>query len=69
MYGDVPYITTPLNTDSEELYGPRTPRKEVMDHVLEDINKACDYLPEDWGNKGVRVTKGAAMAMKISWIG
>ena len=28
-----------------------------MDHVLEDINKACDYLPEDWGNKGVRVTK------------
>lgn len=64
MYGDVPYITTPLTTDSEELYGPRTPRKEVMDHVLEDINKACDYLPEDWGNKGVRVTKGAALALK-----
>lgn len=35
-----------------------------MDHVLEDINKACDYLPEDWGNKGVRVTKGAALALK-----
>ena len=36
--------TTPLTTDSEELYGPRTPRKEVMDHVLEDINKACDLF-------------------------
>lgn len=65
MYGDVPYITEPLTTESEELYGPRTPRKEVMDHVLDDINKACELLPESWSSdKGSRVSKGAALALK-----
>lgn len=65
MYGDVPYLDKPLNTGSEELYGPRTPRKEVMDHVLDDINKACEYLPVDWGkDKTGRVDKGTALALK-----
>lgn len=65
MYGDVPYIDKPLTTASEDLYGPRTPRKTVMDKVLIDINNACDRLPEDWGkNKPSRITKGAALALK-----
>lgn len=65
MYGDVPLILKPLTTESEELYGPRTARKEVMAQVLDDINKACEYLPEDWGdNDAVRATKGAALALK-----
>lgn len=65
MYGDVPLILKPLTTVSEELYGPRTDRKEVMKQVLDDINKACEYLPEDWGdNDAVRATKGAALALK-----
>lgn len=61
-YGDVPLITTPLGIESEELYAPRTPRKQVMAQVLEDINKACDYLPVEW--KANRLTKGAALALK-----
>lgn len=62
-YGDVPLITIPLETNSPELYGPRTPRKEVMAQVLEDINQAVNYLPaEAWGDN--RVTKGAALALK-----
>jgi len=63
-YGDVPLITHPLGTaDLEELYGPRTPRKEVMKQVLDDINTACSYLPaENWGAN--RLTKGAALALK-----
>lgn len=62
-YGDVPLITTPLETDSPELYGPRTPRKEVMAQVLQDINGAIENLPaENWGDN--RVTKGAALALK-----
>lgn len=62
-YGDVPLITKPLETDSEELYGERTPRKTVMAQVLEDINNACAYLPaENWGEN--RLTKGAALALK-----
>jgi hypothetical protein len=63
-YGDVPLFTKPLNTTSEELYGKRTPRKEVMAQVLKDINLACEYLPVSWGSKPNRVTKGAALALK-----
>lgn len=63
-YGDVPLITRPLETsDRDELYAPRTPRKDVMKLVLEDINNACAYLPADnWGAN--RLTKGAALALK-----
>ncbi|WP_288837926.1 RagB/SusD family nutrient uptake outer membrane protein, partial [uncultured Bacteroides sp.] len=63
-YGDVPLVTRPLGTsDEDELYGERTPRKEVMKQVLEDINAACAYLPaENWGAN--RLTKGAALALK-----
>lgn len=62
-YGDVPLITVPLETNSPELYGMRTPRKEVMAQVLKDINDACTYLPaEEWGAN--RLTKGAALALK-----
>lgn len=61
-FGDVPWIDKPLNIDSEELYGPRTPRDEVMDHVMDDLNFACEYIP-DWGNN-TRLGKWAALLMK-----
>ncbi len=63
-YGDVPLITQPVETsDSDILYGKRTPRKTVMAQVLDDINKACEYLPSsNWGDN--RLTKGAALALK-----
>lgn len=38
--GDVPLIKEPLDVNSEELFGPRTPRNEVMDFVLEDLDYA-----------------------------
>ncbi|MFI3316642.1 MAG: RagB/SusD family nutrient uptake outer membrane protein [Rikenellaceae bacterium] len=63
-FGDVPYVTIPLETDSEELYGARDPRCDVMDNVLADINKAIDYLPIDWGDGEVRVNRGVALALK-----
>lgn len=62
-YGDVPLVTIPLETNSPELYGERTLRKEVMAQVLKDINDACTYLPaEEWGAN--RLTRGAALALK-----
>lgn len=63
-YGDVPLITRPLGVeDIDELYAPRTSRKEVMRQVLDDINNACAYLPaKKWGAN--RLTKGAALALK-----
>lgn len=40
-YGDVPYITEPLSpSDEAQLYGTRTPRNEVLDSVLSDLNYA-----------------------------
>lgn len=63
-FGDVPWIDHPLTTESEEVYGSRDPRATVMAHVLEDIDKACEYLPESWSGTSCRATKGAAYALK-----
>lgn len=44
-FGDVPLVTTPLDPASEaELFGPRTPRNEVMDFVLQDLDYACENI-------------------------
>jgi hypothetical protein len=64
-YGDVPLITHTLNESSPELYAKQNPRAEVMDQVLADINKAIEYLPENWAATNPdRVTKGTANALK-----
>lgn len=39
-YGDVPYITSVLSDTSEEAYGPRTPREEVADKIIERLEYA-----------------------------
>lgn len=49
LYGDYPWIEEELNITSEELYAPRTPREQVMEKVLEDLNFATTHLPDDWG--------------------
>lgn len=44
-FGDVPLVTKPLDPASEaELFGPRTPRNEVMDFVLQDLDYACENI-------------------------
>ena len=39
-YGDIPYVTTVLNDESPEAYGPRTPRKEVADSIITRLEYA-----------------------------
>src|SRR5690606_16266465 len=65
-FGDVPWIDKELKTDSEELFAPRTPREEVMEHVLEDLNFATQNIPDDWvdGNAPGRLNRWAALAVK-----
>ncbi|MBP3481846.1 MAG: RagB/SusD family nutrient uptake outer membrane protein [Alistipes sp.] len=61
-YGDVPYVDTPLSSDSKELYKGRDPRETVMRHVLEDLDYAIANLPAE---KSVyRVTRWTALALK-----
>ena len=46
-YGDIPFTTKVLTTaDDDVLYGPRVPRSEVMEQVLEDLNGAVELIPE-----------------------
>ena len=67
IYGDVIYTDTPLDMDSEKLYGKRDDRLEVVRHCIDDLKKAVELLPELPAEDG-RVAKGAANAL-ISRIG
>ena len=62
-FGDVPWYSHALNTDDDaELYKARTPRVEVMDSVLNDLNAAVQYLPETKYRN--RISKWSALAYK-----
>lgn len=67
FWGDVPYTTKVLDTGSEELYGPRTPRLEIIKQLLDDLDDAATILPAHIepasGNFG-RISGAAAMALK-----
>ena len=65
-FGDVQWIDKELNIDSPELESPRTPRTEVMDNVLADLNFATQHLPDDWGDGGGpgRLNRWAALLVK-----
>ncbi|MEC5146160.1 RagB/SusD family nutrient uptake outer membrane protein [Chitinophaga sp. 212800010-3] len=61
-FGDVPWYSTSLNEASPELYNPRTPRKQVFDSILSDIDYAIAHLPAIRNIS--RVSKWAALALK-----
>lgn len=63
-FGDVPYIDKVLDMDSEELYAPRTPRQEVIDQIIADLDKAIEYLPEGPNDGGTRLSRGVAQLYK-----
>ncbi|UGU16651.1 RagB/SusD family nutrient uptake outer membrane protein [Sinomicrobium kalidii] len=65
-FGAVPLVTTTLNIDEVDV--PRTPREEVLDFILNELEAAAEVLPVSYpggkpDEKG-RVTKGAALALK-----
>lgn len=61
IFGDVIYVDTPLDLDSEKMYGKRDDRAEVIRHCIADLKKAVDLLP-DMPTEDGRVAKGAANA-------
>ena len=62
IWGDAVILTQPLDIDSQELYGPRNDRGEVIDQIITDLQDAAELLPEAASEAG-RLTKGAALAM------
>ena len=64
LYGDVPYVTEIPET-LDEAQVPRTPRSEVVDNLLADLDVAAGILPQSWGGSDEgRATSGAALALK-----
>lgn len=46
-FGGVPIVTRSLDVSSEELYGPRNSRYEVIYQILSDLDVAIDGLPSE----------------------
>lgn len=66
-FGNVQWVDTELNIDDEDvLYGQRDDREFVMDKVLEDLNFACQWVPDDWGdgNAPGRMDRWCALLIK-----
>ena len=54
VFGDVPFYDKEIsNTDTDELYKPRTPRDEVMDHVYDDFKYALENVRLNDGDQTV----------------
>jgi hypothetical protein len=64
-FGGVPWTSTTVNVDSEALYAPRTPRNELVDSIMHDLDLAIEYLPARAGSAwSGRVTKETALALQ-----
>lgn len=63
-FGGVPWYEEVLNIDSEGLYAERQPRNVIVDHIIEDLDRAIDLL-QDKSEVGInRVNREAALAFK-----
>jgi hypothetical protein len=64
-FGDVPWIDRTIDVnDDETLYGPRTDRFEVMEHVLADLNYAVENITTVSDPSCTTITKNVVRAFK-----
>lgn len=61
LYGDIPLLTEMVSLEDAQM--PRTPKSEVVDFVLSELDEITDHLHEDVNTKD-RIGKGAALAVK-----
>ena len=64
--GDCPIVTTALKDNSEELYeaSKRQPRNKVARFILEDLDKALDYLGTSTPGGKNRISRDAALLLR-----
>lgn len=68
-YGGVPIITKVQNptvgqSGGLELAVPRSTTKECIEFIVQDLEKAAEYLPKVWNDENWgRITKGTALAV------
>ncbi len=66
-YGDLPIIKQPVNVDDDDiLYGARSPRTEVFDFILEDLDMAISMMKNgpDLASHQNRISKEVAQLFK-----
>lgn len=64
-YGSVPWYSFELKPDmTDELMRPRTPRHELVNHILEDLDKASEYLSMRSSVGNNRLNRETALAFK-----
>jgi hypothetical protein len=65
QFGDLPWASHTISTDSKILFEARSPRNQVVDSLMSDLDKAVEYLPERAGSSwNGRITKEVAMAFQ-----
>ena len=66
VWGEVPYVTTDYNNDSQDFLTPQSSQQAVLDSIISELEIAKDLAMNDYGqtvwNKG-RVTKKAVYAL------
>jgi starch-binding outer membrane protein, SusD/RagB family len=64
IYGGVPYITKPLDWETDSLNLPRNSTTDCVDSIVADLNH-CTVLPATWSGADFgRITRDAALAFK-----
>lgn len=61
LFGDVIYVSEPVDLDNESLYGKRNDRLEVITACINDLKNAVELLPDVPAEAG-RLCKSAAYA-------
>lgn len=63
-FGDLPWYSTPLETNSPNLYDPRLPRNVVADSIISLLDNAAGRLKEKGKETSFRVYKELALLLK-----
>ncbi len=63
-FGDVPWFTNALDTDSPELFAPRDSRKVVVDSIVACLDEAISDLMEIGEAEPFRINKETAILLK-----
>ncbi len=64
QFGDIPYVSTLLQNDSEMLFEGRLPRNQVVDSLMRDMDLAVAYLPARTATWTGRLNKETAMLLQ-----
>ncbi len=59
-FGDLPWVNQPLDPTSAELKNARLSRAVIVDSLMNDLNKAIDYLPTKSKASSMRINKEIA---------